>query len=259
MVEQFANNADSTLNGAINNVTTTIVVADGSPFPSVGEFRLLIGSNPDTGELVLVTARSGNTLTVVRGQEGTSAQSWADGTVVTHILTAGAIYTLQQTLRGKSLNASLETVSSPQDGYALTWINSDGYWAARPGSPFNISGNELNTTKTLSIDPTGAYPSSKGDGSSRLYVAGTTQGNKFAAGDLPLTAQRFGYVSDALQTFTVPSNVTSLTVKMWGPGGGSGNYSGSGGAGPGGFSTGVLSVTPGETVYIAVGSGGKKP
>lgn len=142
MVEQFANNADSTLNGAINNVTTTVVVADGSPFPSVGDFRLLIGSNPDTGELVLVTARSGNTLTVVRGQEGTSAQSWTDGTVVTHILTAGAIYTLQQTLRGKSLNASLETVGSPQDGYALTWLNSDGYWAARPGGTWYAVGKD---------------------------------------------------------------------------------------------------------------------
>jgi hypothetical protein len=258
-MERFANNADSTLNGAINNSTTTIIVADGSSFPSIGDFRLLLGSDADTGEIVLATARSGNTITVVRGQESTSAQSWTDGTTVTHILTAGATESLRDTLKGKTLNSSLETVGSPQDGYALTWINGDGYWAARPGSPFTISGNELNSTRSLSIDSAGSFASTHGDGSAKLYVNGTILASKFSSGEIPLTVQRFGYLSDAFQTFTIPANVTSVQIKMWGPGGGSGNYSGSGGAGPGGFSTGILSVTPGETLYIAVGSGGKKP
>src|SRR5678816_4270279 len=104
MTEQFANKADSTLNGAINNSTTSIVVVDGSRFPATGNFRVLLGSDTLTGELVIATARSGNTLTVLRGQESTTAQSWSDGTSVTHILTAGAVYTLQQTLYGKTLD-----------------------------------------------------------------------------------------------------------------------------------------------------------
>lgn len=180
MVEQFANNASSTLNEAINNVTTTIVVTNGSSFPSTGNFRLFIGTDPVTAEIVLVTARSGNTLTVIRAQENTTAQSWTGGTTVTHILTAGAVYTLQQTLRGKSLNSSLETVGATQDGYALTWINSDGYWAPRPGSPFNISGNQLNTTRTLSIDENGTFSSSHGDGLSKLYVNGAILASSFS-------------------------------------------------------------------------------
>src|SRR6185369_1080754 len=168
MVEQFANNASSSLNGAINNSTTSIVVANGSSFPSVGNFRLLIGSSPLTAEITLVTARSGNTLTVIRGQESTTAQSWPDGTTVTHILTKGALETLRDTLKGKTLNSSLDTIGSPQDGYALTWLNTDGYWAARPGSPFTISGNELNTTRTLSIDGYGTYASAHYN--QQLYV-----------------------------------------------------------------------------------------
>lgn len=133
-MERFANNADSTLNGAINDSITTIIVVDGSPFPSIGDFRLLLGSDADTGEIVLATARSSNTITVVRGQEGTTAQSWTDGTTVTHILTAGATESLRDTLKGKTLNSTLETISISEDGYALTWINTDGYWAARPVS-----------------------------------------------------------------------------------------------------------------------------
>jgi len=158
MVEQFANNAASTLNGAINNSTTTIVVAtgEGSRFPSVGNFRLLIGLDPFTAEIVLATARSSDTITVVRGQEGSTAQSWGNGTSVTHIMTKGAIETLRDTLKGKTLHSSLETISSTQDGYALTWSNGDGYWAARPGSQW-VTGNasEIYTTKTVSIDTNG--------------------------------------------------------------------------------------------------------
>jgi hypothetical protein len=80
--EQFANNASSTLNGAINNSVTSITVTDGSSFPSVGNFRLVCES-----EIMICTARSGNTLTVQRGQEGTTAASHADTTAIIHILT----------------------------------------------------------------------------------------------------------------------------------------------------------------------------
>lgn len=85
--EQLTNNASSQLNGAINNSVTSITVVSGTPFPSVGNFRLLIED-----EILLCTARSGTGLTVLRGQEGTTAASHADGTNVTHILTAGGLY-----------------------------------------------------------------------------------------------------------------------------------------------------------------------
>jgi len=223
MAEQFANNAASTLNGAINNSTTTIVVAtgEGSRFPSVGNFRLMIGLDPFTAEIVLATARSGDTITVVRGQEGTSAQSWGNGTSVTHIVTAGAIEQIR--------------------------------------TQFVTSGAEIYTTNTVSIDPNGTVASSHGDGTSKLYVNGNVQALRYSAGEMAAVTQGFGYVSDTLQSFVVPTGVTSLKVKMWGPGGGTGSYSASGGGGPGGYTTGFLSVTPGETLLLAVGSGGKKP
>ncbi len=52
-----------------------------------------------------------------------------------------------------------------------------------------------------------------------------------------------------LQSFLVPADVSTLLVKLWGAGGGL-----LGGAG--GFSSGEIAVTPGETLTILVGGGG---
>ena len=51
------------------------------------------------------------------------------------------------------------------------------------------------------------------------------------------------------QFFVVPTGVTSLSVSMWGAGGGK-----SGGSGA--FVSGLLTVTPGETLTLIVGGGG---
>lgn len=80
--EQFQNNASTTLNGTINASTTSVVVTDGSVFPSSGNFRIQIDE-----EAMLVTARATNTLTVVRGVDGTSAQAHNTGVDVRHLLT----------------------------------------------------------------------------------------------------------------------------------------------------------------------------
>jgi hypothetical protein len=84
--EQFTNAAQTTLNGALDNSQTNVVVTSGAVFPSVGNFRVIVES-----EIMLATARSSNTLTVVRGYEGTSAVSHADTLLITHILTADAV------------------------------------------------------------------------------------------------------------------------------------------------------------------------
>jgi hypothetical protein len=63
--------------------------------------------------------------------------------------------------------------------------------------------------------------------------------------------QAFAYTG-ANQTFSVPATTTSITVYMWGAGGGGNtNYGGAGA-----MVQGVLSVTPGETLTILVGQGG---
>ncbi len=56
------------------------------------------------------------------------------------------------------------------------------------------------------------------------------------------------------QTYTVPSGVTKIRVKMWGAGGGGGQSGGPGGGGA--FVEGDLCVTPGEVLTLIVGGGG---
>jgi len=58
----------------------------------------------------------------------------------------------------------------------------------------------------------------------------------------------------ANQSYTVPLGVTSLLVELWGGGGGGNGIAGNGGAGA--FVSGTLSVTPGSTLTVIVGSGG---
>lgn len=67
------------------------------------------------------------------------------------------------------------------------------------------------------------------------------------------------YNSAGTETFTVPTGVTQITVKMWGAGGGGGGGGSTitGAAGGGGGSLfATIPVTPGETLTLNVGAGG---
>ncbi len=81
MAEHFANDIATTLNGAINNSVTSVVVTSNTGFPT-SNFRVRVED-----ELMLVTANGSTTWTVTRGVEGTTAASHADTTAVTHVLT----------------------------------------------------------------------------------------------------------------------------------------------------------------------------
>ena len=65
--------------------------------------------------------------------------------------------------------------------------------------------------------------------------------------------------SGAIDTFTVPPGVSSITVTLKGGQGGRGGHDSHGAPIPGGYQgvvTGVIEVTPGEMITVAVGSGG---
>ena len=97
--EIFANNAQGKLVGAIDAVTTTVVVAANSagyPFPSTGNFRILIDSEIILVENVAVAGTTYTFTNCVRGVEvGTTpaavAASHADGVLVVQPYTAASI------------------------------------------------------------------------------------------------------------------------------------------------------------------------
>lgn len=63
---EYTNFAKSRMTADINSTDTTVAVVDGNAFPSSGDFYIVIGN-----EVLRVTSRSGNNLTVVRGVPST--------------------------------------------------------------------------------------------------------------------------------------------------------------------------------------------
>lgn len=96
MAVKFSNNASTTLASAINTTATSITVTDASSFPTLGAgdytyVTLDADTIPASREVVKVTAIGGNVLTVVRGQDGTSATAFDAGVEVELRLTAALL------------------------------------------------------------------------------------------------------------------------------------------------------------------------
>lgn len=148
--EKFVNDVITNLNGAINSSTTSVAVANGSGFPSTGNFRILIDK-----ELMLVTARSTNTLTVVRGVEGTTAVAHDNGSRVMFILTPAS---MERLLRDHVPLAGNSSVLVPQnlllDGSGNLLTASDFTWTNQGSS----TATDLSNGNIKIKIPTGTGP-----------------------------------------------------------------------------------------------------
>tara|TARA_B100001989_G_scaffold75693_1_gene51981 strand:+ start:10174 stop:12360 length:2187 start_codon:yes stop_codon:yes gene_type:complete len=118
----------TTLNGAIDASTTTIVLTNAAQFPSTGTSFVLIGT-----EMIQYTGISGNTLTgVTRGTRGTTAASHSDGATVTN----GTDYSAwnEQTQEGLALDPGMwsldnfgdKAICLIHDGPVFSWDSSLG-------------------------------------------------------------------------------------------------------------------------------------
>lgn len=90
----FSNFVNTTLASPVSSTATTITLASSANLPSPStQFPFAIVLNDAATrsiyEIVYATAISGATLTVLRGQEGTSAQSWLTGDYAYDGITAG--------------------------------------------------------------------------------------------------------------------------------------------------------------------------
>jgi hypothetical protein len=132
-----ANRAHTTLDGAINDSTTSINVVDASVF-SAPPFRAVIKDGDDF-EVVEVTGITTNTLTVVtRGSlpfpDDTSAAAWGSGAVIAQEQTAGYADELASALG----HLSDVDLTGATEGDALT-LGAGDIWV--PGSPASSGGS----------------------------------------------------------------------------------------------------------------------
>jgi len=110
----FVNNATTTLSAGVGDSATSITVTDGSVFPSLSGsdyfyLTLEVDSDPTLKEIVKCTARSSNTLTITRAQDGTSARTFSTADKAELRLTAAG-------LNDVATQADTDTTYSVGDG-----------------------------------------------------------------------------------------------------------------------------------------------
>ena len=141
------NNASSTLATAISASDTGLVVADGSRFPVLGAGEYCYATLVSTGgttEVVKITARVSNSLTVVRAQDGSSAASFAAGALLEMRVNAASV---------RELHDEASEVSIADAGGYFTATNvEDALQEARVRAPSvnTFTGNGATTVYTLS-------------------------------------------------------------------------------------------------------------
>lgn len=108
-IAKYSNNAQSVLAGSISDSQTTITLqaGGGAEFPTLtsGEQFTATLTDAATGllrEIVVCTARTGDTLTVVRGQEGTTPLAWAANDLFAQLSTAGQMAALVQAAQAQA-------------------------------------------------------------------------------------------------------------------------------------------------------------
>ncbi len=128
--EKFSNFGFTTLNGGINNSTTSVVVTSAANFPATGNFRIVVDA-----ELMLVTGVSSNTFTVTRGYESTSAVTHSSGAQVAQVVTSGAIQQFRVDTVGTGTVAARPTADTagklyfPNNGYHI-FRDTGSTWAS---------------------------------------------------------------------------------------------------------------------------------
>ncbi|HHH7944542.1 TPA: hypothetical protein ACP2QI_003870 [Escherichia coli] len=94
-----ANNAQTVLAAGISASATSLTVNSGTgslfPAPSDGvsffKLTLIDAATGQLTEIMHVTARTGDTMTIERGQEGTTARAWSANDIAANMMTAGTL------------------------------------------------------------------------------------------------------------------------------------------------------------------------
>jgi hypothetical protein len=153
---KFANNAASTLAAGIASgaASLTLATGQGALFPTLGTgdytyATIIAANNPASFEIVKVTARSGDVLTITRAQEGTTAAAWVTGDKVELRLTSAML---------------LEALAGPfREVVTVASIGAGTY-------TFNLNlGN--NWRLTLTGNPTFAFSNPPADGTAQTVIA----------------------------------------------------------------------------------------
>lgn len=174
-----ANSPETSLSGALTAAGTTVNVVDGSVLPEAPNL-LTIGADGSTAETVLMTAKSGNVLTVTRAQNGTTARAWSAGDVIARYFTAADQTAMQENI--KKLNEDkAEKAASPTAGnFAGLDANGNPTDSGKKPSDF-AAANHTHTGKADKVSSPTAGNFAGLDSSGNLTDSGKKPGDFAAA------------------------------------------------------------------------------
>jgi hypothetical protein len=173
----YSNNASTTLSSGINNSTTTIPIASATGFPSITGsdyfFATIANTNNTKIEIVKVTAGT-TSLTVVRGQDGTTAQAFDSGD------------NFQVRVTSATLEAATKTdVNITGGAIATAAISDDAVTAAKLANSINT---DIATGVTGNTTANAALPKSGGAMTGAITTNSTFDGVDIATRDGVLTS-----------------------------------------------------------------------
>lgn len=138
-------------------------------------------------------------------------------------------------------------------GNLLGGVNASGRAGATAPSGGGNGGNGRLGSDGQGVGIGGSTPGGGGGGAYRTSN-NSYDGGAGASGQIIVTPLQ------STSTWTVPAGVTSIKIEAWGGGGRGGSFTTSssgnrGGGGGGAYASSIISVTPGQTYYIAAGTG----
>ena len=109
---------DTTLATTINSSTTSLTVATGTGAALLGgitltagdQFTIAVDVDTINEEIMFVTARTGDVLTVVRGQAGSAAVNHAAGANIQHVLSSNDLNWFNNMIQSASAIGSTPTI-----------------------------------------------------------------------------------------------------------------------------------------------------
>ena len=166
----FQNQATSQLASGIVSTALSITLnsGGGAKFPVISSSSqvfyatLYDAATKLLREIVLVTAVTGDVLTVVRGQDGTTAQSWSAGDYIALWVTRAMVNNFVQQAQAQAGSYNIATDTGSANAYVA--VMTPALTAYPAGMPFTLFPTNTNTgASTVSLGP-GAIPIVNPDG-----------------------------------------------------------------------------------------------